>query len=96
MLYPMAKSSKFVQSLNLFNLEKLYGHRKSIEVATIDRILCDEDRHLSLKDLPSFYASANGLLKQMKNQLGQEGLQDKMINEAYEYGNNVEITSEQV
>jgi len=63
MLYPMAKSSKFVQSLNLFNLEKFYGHRKSIEVATIDRILCDEDRHLSLKDLPSFYASANGLLK---------------------------------
>jgi len=32
----------------------------------------------------------------MKNQLGQEGLQDKMINEAYEYGNNEEITSEQV
>ena len=96
MLYPMARSSKFVQSLNLFNLEKLYGHRKSIEVATIDRILCDEDRHLSLKDLPSFYASANGLLKQMKNQLGQEDLQDKMLNEAYEFGNNVEINSDQV
>ena len=32
----------------------------------------------------------------MKNQLGQDGLQDMMINEAYEYGNNVEITSEQV
>jgi len=63
MLYPMARSSKFVQNLNLFNIEKMYGLRKSMEVSTIDRILCDEDRHLSLKDLPSFYASANGLLK---------------------------------
>ena len=44
----------------------MYGLKKCMEVATIDRILCDEDRHLSLRDLPSFYANANGLLNQMK------------------------------
>lgn len=63
-LYPMARTTpdKFVRSLNLLNAEKLYGLRKSVEVTTIDRVLCDEIKHLNLRDLPSFYACATGLL----------------------------------
>ena len=66
MLMPFAGVNDFVSRLNLISLEQAYGFKKSIEVTTIDRILCDEDKHLSLRDLPSFYASANGLLNQMK------------------------------
>jgi len=43
-------------------LEKSYELGKTIEVSTIDRILLDEDKHLNLRDLPSFYACAAELL----------------------------------
>jgi len=61
---PLAKmtTDKFTRRLNLFNLEKSYELKKTIEVSTIDRILCDEDKHLNLRDLPSFYACATELL----------------------------------
>ena len=60
---------QFVRGLNLFNIEKLYNLKKSMEVTTIDRVLCDEDKHLNLRDLPSFYACATGLLSALNYQL---------------------------
>jgi len=60
-------ADRFAHSLNLLNVERNYNLRKTIEVATIDRILSDEDKHLSLRDLPSFYACATELISTMKH-----------------------------
>jgi hypothetical protein len=63
-LLPTARSTtnKFVRHLNLLNIENMYNFKKSVEVSTMDRILCDEAIHLTLRDLPSFYGCATGLL----------------------------------
>jgi hypothetical protein len=55
-------SNKLSRALNLYNIERIFSLEKSFEVVAIDRILCDENKHLTLRDLPSFYASANGML----------------------------------
>ena len=49
------------------NLEKLYRMRKSVEVTTMDRVLCDEIKHLNLRELPSYFACATGLLSALNN-----------------------------
>lgn len=77
---------KFVRSLNLLNIEKLYGLRKSVEVTTIDRVLCDESQHLNLRDLPSFYACATGLLSALNYQLETGESRDRLLDEACDFG----------
>lgn len=86
--HPIAKmtSDRFIRSLNLFNIEKLYNFKKSIEVAMMDRILCDEDKHLNLKDLPSFYACATESLSQMSYQLENGAHRDRLLDEALDFG----------
>jgi len=76
----------FVRSLSLLNIERSYNFKNSFEVTTMHRVLCDEDEHLRLRDLPSFYACATGLLAQMKYQLenGDEG--DRLLDEASDFG----------
>jgi hypothetical protein len=66
-VYPISRltNDSFVRNLNLLNIEKLYNLAKPTEVTTIDRVLCDEDKHLNLRDLPSFYACASGLLSSL-------------------------------
>jgi hypothetical protein len=87
-LNPIARltAHRFALCVNLFNIEKLFNLGKSFEVTAMDRVLCDEDQHLNLRDLPSFYACATGLLQQMKYQLECGDHQDKLLEYAYEFG----------
>ena len=50
----------------------------------MDRILCDEVAHLTLRDLPSFYACAADLLTQMKYQLENSDHRDQLLDYANE------------
>jgi len=44
----------------------------------MDRILYDEHKHLNLRDLPSFFASAQGLLSLFSDHL-ESGDSDKLL-----------------
>lgn len=75
-----------MRSLNLMNLEKLYRMRKSVEVTTMDRVLCDEIKHLNLRELPSYFACATGLLSALNHQLEAGSKRDELLDEAWRFG----------
>ena len=77
--------NRFARCLNLFNLERMYTFKKSVEVSTMNRVLCDEAMHLTLRDLPSFYACAAGLLSQMTYQLENPDNRNGLLQEALEF-----------
>lgn len=79
-------SDWFVLALNQMNLEKLYRMRKSIEVTGMDRVLCDESQHLNLRDLPSYYACATGLLAALSHQLEMGNSREDHLAAARRYG----------
>lgn len=87
-LYPMARitSDWFVRSLNLMNLEKLYRMRKSVEVTTMDRVLCDEIKHLNLRELPSYFSCATGLLSALDHQLETGSKRNDLLDAAWSFG----------
>ena len=51
----------------------------------MNRVLCDEAMHLTLRDLPSFYACAAGLLSQMTYQLENSDNRNGLLQEALEF-----------
>jgi len=75
-----------VRGLSLLNIERAYNLRHSFEVTTMHRVLCDEDKHLRLRDLPSFFACGTGLLAQMRYQLEHGDQGDQLLDEARDFG----------
>ena len=82
--------SRFPKWLNLITLERSYGLGSSIEVTTMDRILHSESQHQNLRDLPSFFSCSTGLLSQLKDQLESPDLVEVLLNEAIEFGSQME------
>lgn len=75
------------------NLEKIYRMRKSLEVTTMDRVLCDEIKHLNLRDLPSYFSCATGLLTSLNHHLETGNTKDDLLEAAWSLGSSNSVVA---